>query len=67
VLRASPTAADDKIYCLNEAGDVWVLSANEFKILSKTSFGGTQTRATIAVTDGLALLRINDKLFAFKK
>ncbi len=67
VFRASPTGADDKIYCLNEGGDVWVLSANEFKILSKASFGGTQTRASIAVTDGLALLRINDKLFAFKK
>src|SRR4051812_25873536 len=29
VFRASPTAADGKIYCINENGEVWVCSANE--------------------------------------
>ena len=68
VFRASPTGADNKIYCMNENGDVWVLSADEFKILNKTSFpGARQDRATIIVTDGTAILRVGDRLMAFGK
>ena len=39
VFRASPTGADGRIYCVNEAGDVSVVSAEEFKVLSKLSLG----------------------------
>lgn len=69
VLRASPTGADNKIYLQNEAGDVWVVSADEAKILSKSSLGGRSNHATIAVVDGAVFVRAGEsgnKLYAFK-
>jgi len=65
VFRASPTGADNRIYCMNEAGDVWVLSPDEFKVLSQSHFGGQRSRASISVVDGEAFLRAGEKLFAF--
>jgi len=67
VMRASPTGADGKIYCMNEGGDVWVLSATEAKTLSKTSLGGGTARSTIAVAQGQVFVRTGDKLYAFAK
>lgn len=67
VFRASPTGADNKIYCINESGEVWVLSADEFKILSKTVVGARPTRGTIAVVDGQAIVHTADKIYAFGK
>ncbi|HEY2589677.1 MAG TPA: PQQ-binding-like beta-propeller repeat protein [Tepidisphaeraceae bacterium] len=69
VLRASPTGADNKIYLESEAGDVWVISADEAKILSKSSLGGRSNHATIAAVDGGVFARVGDsgnKLYAFK-
>jgi outer membrane protein assembly factor BamB len=40
IFRASPTGADDKIYCINVNGDVWVLSPDDGKVLHKTSLAG---------------------------
>jgi outer membrane protein assembly factor BamB len=65
VFRASPTGADDKIYCMNEAGDVWVLAADEFKVLSKASFQGTNSRASISVADGQVFVRAGETMYAF--
>jgi outer membrane protein assembly factor BamB len=68
VLRSSPTGADNKVYVMNEAGDAWVLSADESKILSKSSLGGRNNHATIAVVDGEVFVRAGEsggKLFAF--
>lgn len=67
VFRASPTGADGKIYCMNERGDVWVLAADHFQILSHTSLGGAPTRATIAVADGKVFVRTSEKVWAFGK
>ena len=67
VFRASPTGADNKIYCLNENGDVWVVSADEFKILSQNSLKTGRSRASIAVVDGEVIVRSGDKVFAFMK
>ncbi|HZN67481.1 MAG TPA: PQQ-binding-like beta-propeller repeat protein, partial [Tepidisphaeraceae bacterium] len=70
VFRASPTGADGKIYCMNERGSVWVLSADEFKVLYKGDLGGAgnyPTRSTIAVADGQAFVRTSDTLYCFKK
>ena len=70
VFRASPTGADGKIYCMNERGAVWVLSADEFKVLYKGDLGGAgnyPTRSTIAVADGQAFVRTSDTLYCFKK
>ncbi|HSU65401.1 MAG TPA: PQQ-binding-like beta-propeller repeat protein, partial [Tepidisphaeraceae bacterium] len=66
VFRASPTGADGKIYCLNEAGQVFVLSADEPKVLSTAELGGTANHATVAVADGEVFVRAGDKLYAFK-
>lgn len=67
VFRSSPTGADDKIYCMNEAGDVFVLSAADGKVLSHTSLGGGRARGEIAAAEGMLLVRTADKLYAFKK
>jgi outer membrane protein assembly factor BamB len=67
VFRASPTAADGKIYCMNQAGEIWVLAADQFKILSKTSFPAKLSNSTIIVGDGQVIVRVLDALYAFKK
>jgi len=67
VFRASPTAADGKIYCINEVGDLWVISADEFKVLNQVSLGGKPVRSSIVLTDGHVLARAGDQLFAFGK
>jgi outer membrane protein assembly factor BamB len=67
VFRASPSAADGKIYCINEVGDLWVISADEFKILNQVSLGGKPVRSSIVLTDGQVLVRAGDQLFAFGK
>jgi outer membrane protein assembly factor BamB len=65
VFRASPTGADNKIYCLNENGDLWVLSADKFEILSQHSLNTGRSRASISVVDGQVIVRSGDKVFAF--
>ena len=67
VFRASPTGADGKIYCVNEAGDTWVVSADDLRVLGKSSLGGKTTDATIVVANGTVLVRTADKLYAFAK
>lgn len=67
VFRASPTAGDGKIYCVNEDGRAWVLSADEFKVLFEGDVGeeAAPTRASIALADGQAFVRTADKLYCF--
>ncbi|QOV89337.1 outer membrane protein assembly factor BamB family protein [Humisphaera borealis] len=66
VCRASPTGADGKIYCMNVNGDVWVVSPEDGKILSKTALGGNKSaRGTVAVVDGMLLIREGVTLYAF--
>lgn len=61
---ASPTAADGKIYCLDESGTTTVLAAgDEFKILGKSSLGGGICKSSIALTDGHLFVRTADKLY----
>jgi outer membrane protein assembly factor BamB len=67
VFRASPTGADGKIYCMNETGDVWVLAADKFQVLSTSSLGGGPSRASIAVADGKVFVRTSGKIYAFVK
>jgi len=68
VLRASPTAADGKIYCINENGEVWVCSASESKILWKGALTNKdKAHASIAVADGKVYVRTGEKLYAFGK
>jgi outer membrane protein assembly factor BamB len=66
--RASPTGADGKIYCMNEGGEVWCVSAEEFKILHQVELGGdSQSRGSISLVDGRAFVRTGDTLYCFGK
>jgi outer membrane protein assembly factor BamB len=65
VIRSSPTGADGKIYVMNEGGTVWVLSTEEFKILSQVDLGGDGSRGSVAVTDGMVVIRTGDQVWAF--
>jgi outer membrane protein assembly factor BamB len=69
VFRTSPTGADNKLYFMNERGGVWVVSADEFKVLYKGDLGGAEwpTRSSIAVADGDVLVRTSDTLYCFRK
>jgi outer membrane protein assembly factor BamB len=69
VFRASPTGGDNKIYCMNEGGQVWVLSADEFKVIYHGDLPNEAgpTRASIALADGQAFVRTGDKLYCFGK
>lgn len=67
VFRASPTGADNKIYCMNENGDVWVLAADEFKVLSQSTPNAGRSRASIVTVDGDVFVRAGDKLIAYAK
>ena len=65
VFRASPTGADNKIYCMNETGDLWVLSPDEFRVISQSHLGGQRSRSSISVIDGEVFMRAGDTLYAF--
>jgi outer membrane protein assembly factor BamB len=68
VFRASPTGADDKIYCMNETGDVFVVSAADGKVLSKTSLNSeSPARSTITAANGAMYVRTADRLYSFGK
>jgi hypothetical protein len=66
---ASVTAADDKIYTINEAGPVNVVAADpeEFRLLSTTAFGQSPAYSTIAAADGRVYVRTAQTLYSFQK
>ncbi|MCF7957620.1 MAG: PQQ-binding-like beta-propeller repeat protein [Phycisphaerae bacterium] len=63
--RASLTAADDKIYCINEDGQAVVLAAGdkEFKILSRIDMGEKPIQASIAIANGHLFVRTTKTLY----
>lgn len=68
VIRASPTAGDGKIYCLNENGDVWVLAAgDEFDILSRIQMGEGPCQSSIAIAGGQLFIRTARNLYCIGK
>ena len=68
VARSSPTGADNKIYCMNVNGDIFVVSPEDGKVLSKTSLDGIKNaRGEIAVADGILVARVGEMLYAFGK
>ena len=61
---SSPTAADGKIYCLNEQGTTIVLAAGDtFKILGEGRLGGAPSKSTIAIADERLFIRTAEKLY----
>jgi outer membrane protein assembly factor BamB len=66
VMRASPTGADGRIWCMSCDGDVVVLAAgDEFKILAKVALGDGTAYSSIAVANGRVYVRTAHKLYCF--
>ena len=64
--RASPTAADGKIYLQNHAGEVFVVDAKKGTVLHRTVLGeqgDDLTRASVAIAGGQLFIRTNGTLF----
>jgi outer membrane protein assembly factor BamB len=63
------TAADDKLYTVNENGGITVVAADpkEFRVLSSTSFRQSPVQSTISAADGRLYLRTAEKLYCFEK
>ena len=63
---ASPVAADGKIYCTSEDGDVYVVKAGpEYQELAKNSIGEV-VMASPAISDGLIIFRGLKNVYAIK-
>lgn len=66
VLRSSPSGGAGRLYTMDESGQVFVLAADEFKILGAYPLGaGGTSRSTVVLTHGQVLVRTAEKLFAF--
>jgi outer membrane protein assembly factor BamB len=67
--RASLTGADDKLYCINETGEVVILAAggNEFKIIFQTKIDEPRIQSSIAVADGRLFIRTAHNLYCIGK
>ncbi len=67
--RASLTGADDKLYCINETGEIVVLAAgaDEFKIIFQTKFEEAPIQSAIAVADGRLFIRTARNLYCIGK
>lgn len=63
--RASVTAADDKLYCINESSEAIVLAADpkEFRIISRIDMNDGPVQASIAIADGHLFIRTSSRLF----
>ncbi|MBD3181865.1 PQQ-binding-like beta-propeller repeat protein, partial [Candidatus Poribacteria bacterium] len=64
--QASPTGADDKIYCISMGGEVVVLSAGDkFQILSQIDMGEGegQCRSTISAAQRCLYIRTSENLY----
>jgi outer membrane protein assembly factor BamB len=68
VIRASPTVADGKVYCIGENGEAVVLSAGDkFEILAKIQMGEVVCQSTIVVAYGQLFLRTAQNLYCIGK
>lgn len=65
---ASVTAADGKLYTVNEAGVVNIVAADptEFRLLSTANIGQRPVYSSIALTEGHAYLRTAEALYCFR-
>ncbi|HKY05787.1 MAG TPA: PQQ-binding-like beta-propeller repeat protein [Blastocatellia bacterium] len=63
---ASPVAADGKIYCASEDGDVYVIKAGPAYELLATNSMGSPLMATPAISDGLIIVRAQNHVFGIR-
>jgi outer membrane protein assembly factor BamB len=66
---ASPTAADDKIYILDESGKVMIVAAGgqKMNLLSTLELGGKPAYSTIAVANECLFVRTAEKIYCFRE
>ena len=70
LVRASPTVADGKVYCLDHDGLAMVVNAADGKILHRAAMaaeGEERIRSTIAVAGGNLFIRTNKHLYCIGK
>jgi outer membrane protein assembly factor BamB len=69
VIRGSPTAADGKLYIMDEKGAVFVCgTGDEFQQLAKIEMGDAEgSRASIAVSQGQLFIRTTQALYCVGK
>ena len=69
VIRSSPTAADGKIYIVNEKGTVFICgTGDDFKLLATIPMGGAEaTRSSIAVSSGDLFIRLPERIVCIGK
>lgn len=67
--KASPTAAEGRIYCVSERGTVVICDAGpEFKVLSTIELGGGEpSRSSIVASQGQLFIRLAEKLLCVGK
>ncbi len=67
--RASLTAGDGKLYCVNEAGKIVVIKAggDQLEILFETKLDETPIHSSIAIADGKLFIRTAENLYCIKK
>ncbi|MHC4517539.1 MAG: outer membrane protein assembly factor BamB family protein [Planctomycetota bacterium] len=67
--RASLTAADGKLYCINETGEVVVLRAGDerFEILFETKIDEPRIQSSIAIANGRLYIRTAANLYCIAK
>ena len=67
--RASLTAADGKLYCINETGEIVVLRAGDerFEILFETKIDEPRIQSSIAIADGRLYIRTAENLYCVSK
>jgi outer membrane protein assembly factor BamB len=67
VYYTSPTAADDKLYLINEKGILSIVAVNpaEFRILSTLVLGQGPIRSSIAIAGGKIYVRTTETLYCF--
>ncbi len=71
VFRTSPTGADGKIFCMNEAGVVFVVNAagDKLEVIHQAELegggGSDHNRSSIPVADGQVFVRTFGKIYCF--
>ncbi|MEI6231690.1 MAG: PQQ-binding-like beta-propeller repeat protein [Planctomycetota bacterium] len=64
---SSPAAGDGKIYCMNERGNVVILSSQEFKVLCKVDIDEGFTAASPVIAQGHVFFRTAKRLYCVGK
>ncbi|AQQ69686.1 outer membrane biogenesis protein BamB [Limihaloglobus sulfuriphilus] len=68
-IYSSLTAADGKLYCINEEGKVFVIRAGgeQLEIISEIQMNGKPANASIAIADSCLFIRTSDKLYCISE